>query len=70
MPADKKANQAWVETDDDVKKQDTARKGTEVKKVKSNSPGKSPAEEYEHGKKLIPKLRFWNTLAFCLSILG
>ncbi len=70
MSTNAKSNQAWTEEDEDVKKQDTSRKGTEVKKIKSNTPGKSPAEEYEHGKKLIPKLRFWNTISFCLSILG
>lgn len=69
MSKKSKSNEAWVQEDneDDVKKQDS---GKQVKKIKSNTPGKSPAEEYEHGKKLIPKLRFWNTLAFILSMLG
>jgi len=69
MSKKSKSNEAWAqeENEDDVKKQDS---GKQVKKIKSNTPGKSPAEEYEHGKKLIPKLRFWNTLAFILSMLG
>jgi hypothetical protein len=69
MSKKSKSNEAWVqeENEDDVKKQDS---GKQVKKIKSNTPGKSPAEEYEHGKKLIPRLRFWNTLAFILSMLG
>lgn len=69
MSQNRKSNAAWSEkADDEEAKPQSDDKGP--KQVKSNTPGKSPAEEYEHSKKLIPRLQFWNTFSFVLAMLG